>query len=143
MWSEYFFTSLLNKCIKETTQFPFPTVSISLQIFYRLSSTNFTSSVLEYFVQNITSPTKFCNIQLHFHFIFCLVRTSIRQALAIIKEKRKALKNSFSASTTVPSSILSEVVVQRCSVKKLVLNILQDSQENNCVRVSLLIKLQV
>ena len=35
-----------------------------------------------------------------------------------------------------------EVVVQSCSVKKVFLEISQNSQENTCVRVSFLIKLQ-
>ena len=35
-----------------------------------------------------------------------------------------------------------EAVVQRCSVKKMFLEISQNSQENNCARVSFLIKLQ-
>ena len=35
-----------------------------------------------------------------------------------------------------------EAVVRRCSVKKLFLEISQNSQENTCVRVSFLIKLQ-
>ena len=36
----------------------------------------------------------------------------------------------------------SEAVVQRCSVKKVVLEISQNSQENTCAKVSFLIKLQ-
>ena len=35
-----------------------------------------------------------------------------------------------------------EAVVHRCSVKKAFLKVLQDSLENNCARVSFLIKLQ-
>ena len=35
-----------------------------------------------------------------------------------------------------------EAVVQRCSVRKVFLEILQNSQENTCTRVSFLIKLQ-
>ena len=35
-----------------------------------------------------------------------------------------------------------EVVVQRCSVKKVFLTVSQNSQENTCARVSFLIKLQ-
>ena len=42
-------------------------------------------------------------------------------------------------STTLEQA---EVVVRRCSVKKVFLEISQDLQENTCVRVSLLIKLQ-
>ena len=37
---------------------------------------------------------------------------------------------------------LSEAVVQRYSVKKVFLEILQNSQENTCVRVSFLTKLK-
>ena len=36
----------------------------------------------------------------------------------------------------------TETVVQRSSVKKVFLEILQNSQENTCARVSILIKLQ-
>ena len=36
----------------------------------------------------------------------------------------------------------SEAVAQRCSVKKVLLEISQNSQENTCARVSFLIKLQ-
>ena len=37
---------------------------------------------------------------------------------------------------------IPEAVVQRCSVKKVFLEISQKSQENNCARISFLIKLQ-
>ena len=39
-------------------------------------------------------------------------------------------------------NLFLEAVVQRCSVKKLLLEISQNSQENTCARVSFLIKLQ-
>ena len=39
-------------------------------------------------------------------------------------------------------SLYREAVAQRCSVKKVFLEISQNSQENNCARVSFLIKLQ-
>ena len=39
--------------------------------------------------------------------------------------------------------LTSEAVVQSCSVKKMFLEISQNSQENNCARVSFLIKLQL
>ena len=39
-------------------------------------------------------------------------------------------------------SNLSEVIVWRCSVKRMFLKISQNSQENTCARVSVLIKLQ-
>ena len=37
---------------------------------------------------------------------------------------------------------MSKVVARRCSIKKVFLKILQNSQENTCGRVSFLIKLQ-
>ena len=37
---------------------------------------------------------------------------------------------------------LPEAVARRCSVKKVFLEILQNSQENTCARASILIKLQ-
>ena len=39
------------------------------------------------------------------------------------------------------TKMLSEAVVQRCSVKKVFLDILQNSQENTCAKVSFLINL--
>ena len=58
-------------------------------------------------------------------------------------------KNSFSKakkkgkSTKVSGKFISqEPVVQRCSVKKVFLEISQNSQENPCARVSFLITLQ-
>ena len=41
-----------------------------------------------------------------------------------------------------PLQFFSETVVQTCSVKKVFLEILQNSQENACARVFILIKLQ-
>ena len=38
--------------------------------------------------------------------------------------------------------LVAEAVVRRCSVKKMLLKISQDSQKNTCVRVSFLIELQ-
>ena len=37
---------------------------------------------------------------------------------------------------------ITEAVVQRCSIKKVLIKFLQNSQENTCARVSFLIKLQ-
>ena len=37
----------------------------------------------------------------------------------------------------------SEAIARRCSIKMMLLKFLQNSQENTCVRVSFLIKLQV
>ena len=44
--------------------------------------------------------------------------------------------------SVVLNCLLKEAVVQRCSVKKVFLEISQNSQENNCAIVSFLIKLQ-
>ena len=41
------------------------------------------------------------------------------------------------------SKILSEVVAQKCSVKNVLLEILQNSQENTCATVSFLIKFKL
>ena len=46
------------------------------------------------------------------------------------------------AEAAVPKCSSEAVVTQRCSVKKLFREISQNSQENTCARVSLLIKLQ-
>ena len=43
---------------------------------------------------------------------------------------------------SVKIQVIREAVVQRCSVKKVFLEISQNSQENTCARVSFLIKLQ-
>ena len=43
---------------------------------------------------------------------------------------------------TKEANVVLEVVVQRCSVKKVFLEIFQNSQESTCGRVSFLIKLQ-
>ena len=50
---------------------------------------------------------------------------------------------SWNKSNFVPLKIFfREAVVQRCSVKKMFLEISQNSQENNLARISFLIKLQ-
>ena len=48
----------------------------------------------------------------------------------------------MSHSEVVLQKHVTESVAQRCSVKKVFLEILQNSQENTCARVSFLIKLQ-
>ena len=45
-------------------------------------------------------------------------------------------------SDSVTRKVFSEAVAQTCSVRKLFLEISQNSQENTCARVSILIKLQ-
>ena len=53
----------------------------------------------------------------------------------------KKLKK-WSFEFLVKSDFSSEALVQGCSVKKVLLEISQNSQENTCSRVSFLIKLQ-
>ena len=55
-------------------------------------------------------------------------------------EKNQARRNLEQSSKTTQAII--EVVVQRCSVKKVFSEISPNSQENTCARVSFLIKLQ-
>ena len=55
----------------------------------------------------------------------------------------KGSLNRFHAQTLLFYYIFyPEAVVQRCSVKKVFLEVSQNSQENTCARVSFLIKLQ-
>ena len=51
-------------------------------------------------------------------------------------------KDRFKIYITTTRNQVSEAVSRRCSVKKVFLKILQNSQKNTCVRVSFLIKLQ-
>ena len=53
------------------------------------------------------------------------------------------LSSNKTQATTVRIAIGWEAVAQRCSAKKVFLEISQNSQENTCPRVSFLIKLQV
>ena len=52
------------------------------------------------------------------------------------------LPNSFQNAEATVCKCSSEAVAQICSVKKLFLEIFQNSQEDTCARVSLLLKLQ-
>ena len=52
------------------------------------------------------------------------------------------LKIIKSSDIALVNNILEEAVAQRCSVKKLFLEISQNSQGNTCAKVSFLIKLQ-
>ena len=55
---------------------------------------------------------------------------------------QNATSSIFDRALNTPLKILIEAVVQRCSVKKVFLEIPQNSQENSCARVSFLINLQ-
>ena len=50
---------------------------------------------------------------------------------------------SIRRDITICPNRKQEAVVRRCSIKKVVLEILQNSQESTCARVSFLIKLQL
>ena len=51
-------------------------------------------------------------------------------------------RNDIGKEVLLVRQVYSEAVVQRCSVKKVFLEISQNSQENTCARASFLIKLQ-
>ena len=51
-------------------------------------------------------------------------------------------KNLLIVLVSPSHHFITEVVVQRCSVKKVFLEISQNSQENTCARASFLIELQ-
>ena len=51
-------------------------------------------------------------------------------------------QNLISSVTNLGQKCSPEVFYEKCSMKKLFLEISQNSQENTCVRVSFLIKLQ-
>ena len=55
-----------------------------------------------------------------------------------------SLENEYYNEVAILMNIseFAEAVVQRCSAKKVFLEISQNSQENTCARVSFLIKLQ-
>ena len=64
------------------------------------------------------------------------LRTPILKSIS-----ERLLQMSLNKFRTLPLS--SEAVVRRCSVKKVFIEILENSRENTCARVSFLIKLQV
>ena len=66
-------------------------------------------------------------------FLFRIVLTEIYKSI-------KAIEDGFYHK--VIEAKCKEAVSRRCSIKKVFLEILQNSQENTCVRVSFLIKLQ-
>ena len=51
-------------------------------------------------------------------------------------------QNLISSVTNLAQKCSPEVFYEKCSMKKVFLEILQNSQENTCARVSFLIKLQ-
>ena len=81
---------------------------------------------------------------------FCSILTDLSNLLFFLNQKFPFFKGceecSYkTVSKNAEAAILkcsSEAVAQRCSVKKMFLEILQTSQESTCAKVSLLIKLQ-
>ena len=69
------------------------------------------------------------------------VRDSLK--IFLVKEymETKNFKMINFRQQTISSAVSREAVAQRCSVKKVFLEISQNSQENTCARVSFLIKL--
>ena len=78
------------------------------------------------------------------HFAFILSEYIICLEYITITSSEEALKVcelNFFQEILTESSVTSEAVARRCSVKKVFLEILQNLQENTRVRTSLLIKL--
>ena len=81
---------------------------------------------------------------------FCSILTDLSNLLFLFHQKFAKLAYEKCCYETVSKNAeadvrkcFSETVAQRCSVKQVFLEISQNSQENTCARVSLLIKLQV
>ena len=69
--------------------------------------------------------------------------TTIRRLINAQRRTQKMVDFKVSIiQLAIHSLLVKKAVVQRCSVKKVFLEISQNSQENTCVRVSFLIKLQ-
>ena len=62
--------------------------------------------------------------------------------LTIIKHENQRIHVKHEGKKFLNKSVTDRSSLRRCSVKKVFLKILQNSQENNCARVSLLIKLK-
>ena len=78
---------------------------------------------------------------------FCLILTDLSDLLFLFHQKLPLLSYVKNVLTKqFPEAVVrkfsSEAVAQRCSVKKMLLEISQNSQENTRARVSLLLKLQ-
>ena len=64
-------------------------------------------------------------------------------SVMLLTESKIFNKVSLNLKIKIVVLVLAEAVAQRCSVKKVFLEISQNSQENTCARASFLIKLQV
>ena len=75
---------------------------------------------------------------------FCYISENFMKVREIFRTLLNVCNESF-CKESQPFCIFtksSEAVAQRCSVKKMFLELSQNSQENNCARVSFSIKLQ-
>ena len=63
-----------------------------------------------------------------------MVQSYTKNGLFLIRSKKKKKKKKL--VTQFPKSQKTEAAAQRCSVKKVFLEISQSSQENTCARVS-------
>ena len=69
-------------------------------------------------------------------------KLSERNIKSLKSIQNKKLFVNIQVKIMLQKNLASEAVVQRCSVKKVFLEISQNTQENTCTRVSFLIKLQ-
>ena len=72
--------------------------------------------------------------------VFSIVLATFSKYFATTTEDLQ--RNSKTHSLTILVLLDAEAIFQRCSLKKVFLQISQDSQENTCARVSFLIKLE-
>ena len=120
----------------------------------RLSLAFFLIHVIRYFNRQLY---KFCILQLYKHcWLLEHMRSPAKQTLILMSAKHLQtyfvnlvwVWQNFTRVTRLLVPIKTLVVVDpdatvhRCSVKKVFLKISQNSQENTCARVSLLIKFQ-
>ena len=84
----------------------------------------------------VTSGPLFLRIGNGFHQIHKLCHFIAKNCVTSLHFKLYHIRFSFSLQSS------PEAVTQRCSIKKVFLDILQISQENTCARDSFLIKLQ-
>ena len=98
---------------------------------------------LRHFMKYKNSENRFSEFSLSWKTLLlnlfpCLINPFVING--VYKSLKEIVTITWKASKVV--FVFWEAVVQRCSVKKMLLEISQNSQENNCARVSFLIKLQ-
>ena len=98
------------------------------------------------------APLQKCNI-FYLHLVlydrkhFCSILTDLSNLLFLFHKIKQWMWRMFLPVSKDAEAVIrkcsSDALAQRCSVKNLFLEISQNSQENICARVSLLLKLQV